>query len=308
VRPGATIGALLLVACAPPRQVALLGDFPLESGEVIRDCRITYRTFGRLDAARSNAVLLVPWAMGTSRQLAAQVGPGRLVDSSRFFVIAVDAFGNGAASSPSNSPLQKGPAFPRITIRDLVESQRRLLTQVLGIDHLAAVVGISAGGMQVFQWVTAHPEFADLAVAIAGSPRSTAADKQRWIAATTELQGKSRWARAGAALRRIEPREALRQLVLEVDDFDRQARAIAALDVGAPYGGSLATAAGAVRAKMLVVVSARDEVVDPAPALDFARLTGSRVVELDGRCGHLATSCEKEKMWEEAGRFLREPR
>jgi homoserine O-acetyltransferase len=304
VRPGATIGALLLLACAPSRQVALLGDFPLENGEVIRDCRITYRTFGRLDAARSNAVLLVPWAMGTSRQLAAQVGPGKLVDSSRFFVIAVDAFGNGVASSPSNSSLQKGAAFPRFTIRDLVESQRRLLTQVLGINHLAAVVGISAGGMQVFQWVTAHPELADLAVAIAASPRSTAEERERWISATTELQAASRWKRAGAALRRFQPREAVRQLTVEVQDFDRQARAIAGLDVGASFGGSVAAAAAAVRAKMLVVVSERDEVVDPGPALEFARLAGAEVFQLDGRCGHLATSCEKEKMWEVVGRFL----
>ncbi len=60
----------LLLACVPQQRFASLGDFALESGEVIRDCRIGYRTFGRLDEARANAILVTPWAMGTSRELA----------------------------------------------------------------------------------------------------------------------------------------------------------------------------------------------------------------------------------------------
>lgn len=76
-------------------QFAQLGDFKLDSGQVIRDCRIGYRTFGKLNHEKSNAILLTSWASGTSEQLASNVGPGRLVDSTKYYVIAVDALSNG---------------------------------------------------------------------------------------------------------------------------------------------------------------------------------------------------------------------
>ena len=269
----------LFLACAPRQQFATLGDFALENGEILRDCRIGYRTFGELDTARSNAVLVTPWAMGTSWDLARQIASGRLLDVSGRYVIAVDTFGNGVASSPSNSERQRGSAFPRFSMRDVVESQYQLLTRVLGVRHLEAVVGTSAGGMQVFQWATAHPEFIDRAVAIAGSPRSSPADRRRWD-------------------------EAVRQLPGDGTDFERQARAMAALDVSAPFGGSLQRAAGAVRAKLLVIVPEQDEVVDPAPALEFGRFARAEVLVLDGRCGHRAPTCEGEAVRSAIARFL----
>jgi len=272
--------ATLVLACAPPQQFAKLGDFALESGELLRDCRIGYRTFGELDGARSNAILVTPWAMGTSGDLARQIASGRLLDRSGRYVIAVDAFANGVASSPSNSERQRGSAFPRFSMRDLVESQYQLLTQVLGVRHLQAVIGTSAGGMQVFHWATAHPEFVDRAVAIAGSPRSSPADRLRWTTLADEA---------------------------DAVDFDRQALAMAAQDVSAPFGGSMERAAAAVRAKLLVIVPERDEVVDPAPALEFARLARAEVVVLDGRCGHRATSCEGEAVRSAVARFLEGP-
>src|SRR5438132_11498584 len=82
------------------QQFASLGDVKLTSGEMLRDGRIGYRTFGRLDAARSNAILFSTWFGGTSARLADLIGPGKLVDSSKYFVIAVDALGNGVSSSP----------------------------------------------------------------------------------------------------------------------------------------------------------------------------------------------------------------
>ena len=66
-------------------------------------------------------------------------------------MIFVDAFGNGVSSSPSNSETQPGSRFPTITIRDMVRQQHRFLTEVLGIEHLLAVTGISMGGMQSFE-------------------------------------------------------------------------------------------------------------------------------------------------------------
>ena len=91
---------------AQEQQFAALGDFKLKSGEVIRDCRIGYRTFGRLNEQKSNAIVLPTWASGTSEQLKSNIGPGRLMNSEKYFVIAIDALGNGVSSSPSNSKLQ----------------------------------------------------------------------------------------------------------------------------------------------------------------------------------------------------------
>lgn len=297
---------LAALACGARQQSFDLGDFALESGEVVRGCRIGYRTHGSLDARGSNAVLVVPWLMGTSRELAAQIGPGKLVDSSKYFVIAVDALGNGVSSSPSNSKAQPGGSFPAFSLRDMVESEHLLVTRGLGLRHLHAVVGISAGGMQVFEWATAHPGFFEKAVAVAGSPRSTAAERASWA----RLGGAGRepaWRRAARAARQGSPIEAARQLRIDADDLARQAQAIAGLDVTAPFGGSMERAAEAVQAESLVVVSRRDEVVDPAPALEMARLLGSEVVLLDGRCGHRATVCEKDVLWRAVERFLDGP-
>src|SRR6185369_8610459 len=93
----------LTVGCGWRQRKAAVGDLPLQGGGVIRDCVVGYRTFGRLAPDRRNAVLVLTWASGRSSDLFFQIGPGRLVDSSRYFVIVVDALANGVSSSPSNS-------------------------------------------------------------------------------------------------------------------------------------------------------------------------------------------------------------
>jgi homoserine acetyltransferase len=295
----------LSLACVPEQRFADLGDFTLENGEIIRGCRVGYRTSGELDAARSNAVLLTPWMMGTSREVLRQVTSGTLLDPSGIYAIAVDAFGNGVSSSPSNGEGQRGSAFPRFSMRDVVEGQYQLLTRVLGVSHLKAVIGTSAGGMQAFQWATSHPQFLDSAIAIAGSPRSSLADRQRWSGWTDEVRRDPAWKRAARSLQRGAPRDAFRQLIIDPDDFDRQAGAMAALDVSAPFGGSMQRAVAAVRARLLVVVPERDDAVDPAPALEFARLARAEVLVLDGRCGHRAPACERGAVQGAVARFLR---
>lgn len=135
------------------QKFAELGDFKLESGEVIRDCKLGYRTFGALNAEKSNAILFPTWFGGKSEQLAGNFGKGKMVDDTKFFVIAVDAIGNGVSSSPSNSRLHPEMAaekFPRFSIRDMVNAEHQLVTHTFGIKKLYAVMGISMGGMQTF--------------------------------------------------------------------------------------------------------------------------------------------------------------
>jgi len=302
---GPALALALLAACGSPQRFADLGDCPTAAGEPIRGCRLGYRTFGTLNAARDNAVLLLPWFQGRSADLAGHVGPSGIVDPSRHFVIAIDAFGNGVSSSPSNSTAQPGAAFPAFSIPDLVRAEHALVTRVLGLERLEAVVGVSMGGMQALGWATQFPGFARSVVAAVPSPRSTEADRRAWEAAAAAALARGRARRALSALLDLEPKAAY--FALRTDPFDHgaQARAIATLDLAAPFGGSLdAAAAAAAGARLLVAVSERDEVVDPAPARAFAAAAGARLLVLDGRCGHRATSCEQQALFEAARRFL----
>jgi len=291
------------------RKIARLGNLQLESGEVIYDCRVGYRTKGRLDASKSNAVLVAPWFQGTSRKLARQVGPGKLVDTSKYFVILADSLGNGVSSSPSNSRRQPGASFPIFSIRDIVASQHRLVSETFGLDHLRAVIGVSMGGMLVFQWVASHPHFMNKGISIVGSPQTQPDDRRRWEACIARLTTEGAWRRAGRALSRLAPRTAINEWLIRPHDHIRQGEAIASHDISAAFGGSMEGAVAAIRADLLVVGTWQDEEVNPAPAFELARMAHAEVLELDGRCGHQAPSCQQATLWRAVGQFLRkEPR
>lgn len=158
----------------PPHQRYQMGDLKLESGEVIKDFAISYVTHGTLNAKKSNAILMVTALTGNHHRLDFLIGPGKALDTTKYFVVATDAIGNGLTTSPSNSKAQPRMKFPRFGMRDMVESQRRLLTDKLGIDHVVAVVGPSMGGMQALQWGVSHPDFMDGLVALVPLARTPA--------------------------------------------------------------------------------------------------------------------------------------
>ena len=160
--------------------LAEIGNFKLVSGETIYKCKIGYRTFGTLNTEKSNAVLYPTWFGGKSESLANLIGPDKVVDSEEYFVIAVDALGNGVSSSPSNCEYQSNKNFPEITIKDMVNSQYKLLTEHLGIKKLHGMIGGSMGGMQVFEWIVSYPDFMEKAIAYVGSPKLTSFDILLW--------------------------------------------------------------------------------------------------------------------------------
>ena len=164
----------------PPHRLERLGDLPLESGETIRDFSISYVTHGTLNADKSNAILMTTAIGGNHHRIDFLIGPGKALDTDRYFVVATDAIGNGLSTSPSTSASQHGTAFPHFTIRDMVESQKRLLDR-LGITHLVAVAGASMGGMQALQWGVSHPGFMDALVAL------TPFARERFVAAVADF-------------------------------------------------------------------------------------------------------------------------
>jgi homoserine O-acetyltransferase len=308
----------------------MIGDLTLDSGQSIRNCKVGYRTWGTLDPSKANAILVTTWLGGTSESAGAWIGNGKLYDTSRYYVIAVDALGNGVSSSPSNSAEQPGPAFPRFTIRDMVRSQYELVTRTLHLTHLYAVSGLSMGGMQTFQWVVSYPAFLAKAVPILGTPRQTAYDLLLW---KTELDlidsVRDNPRPASAVLKAIAGMQALELHTpswivghvtpetlpafqhdeeaaigrLDLRDYASQLRAMIDHDI---YRGSPSPemTVRSIKAWMLIVVSAEDHMVNPAPAIQLGRLSRSEILTLAGDCGHLASGCEQTRLVREATRFL----
>ena len=103
---------------------------------------------------------------GNHHRLDFMIGPGKALDPEKYFIICTDAIGNGLTTSPSNSKVQPRMQFPKFTIRDMVESQYRLVKEKFGIEHVVAVIGPSMGGMQALQWGVSHPDFMDALVAM----------------------------------------------------------------------------------------------------------------------------------------------
>ena len=325
-----------IFAFAQEQQFADIGDLKLEQGGVIRECRIGYRTFGTLAADKSNVIVFPTWASGTTEQLKSNFGPGKLIDSTRYFVVAIDALGNGVSSSPSNSKLQPRMRFPQFTLRDTVESQHVLLTRVLKIERVKAVVGISMGGMQAFQWLVSYPNFMEKAIPIVGSPRLAPYDLIHWQAQIEALMRDRDWNGGNYAVNPSRDLDfAFGELLLtspadynrrktreqvfadlakaradahrtDANNKIRQVQAMMQLDVSQQFGGSLERAAQAVKAKVFVVVAKQDHVVTPEPAVQFAALLGAKVLNLEGDCGHLATGCEAQRLNAAVAEFLRD--
>jgi homoserine O-acetyltransferase/O-succinyltransferase len=153
-------------------QVFNLPRFTFESGATVPNVRVTYGTYGRLNAARDNAILLPSHYMADHHGYDWLIGPGLALDTTRYFLVATELFGNGHSSSPSNTPPPfHGPKFPVATIRDNVEAVHRLLVERLGITHLQAIIGFSMGAEQAFQWAVSYPDFSPRIVATAGTAR-----------------------------------------------------------------------------------------------------------------------------------------
>jgi homoserine O-acetyltransferase/O-succinyltransferase len=315
---------LVAPALAQQQQFGEIGDLKLVSGEALRECRVGYRTFGQINAEKSNIIVYPTWANGRTEQI--ESGMAWLTDAG-YFVIAVDALSNGVSSSPSNSRLQPRMKFPKITVRDMVESQHELLTRVLYIDHVKAVMGVSMGAMQTFQWAVAFPEFMDKTAPIVGSPRLAPYDFVHWQTQIDAIKNDRLWnngdytenpARAfeyevGAMIlttpeyynAHTTREQAFAEIAKSTDRYAgpdannkiRQVEAMMALDAADP---------SAVKAKMFIVVAKNDHTVTPGPALEFAKKLGVEPFILDNPCGHSVHACPDNGMGQAILKFLQQ--
>ena len=176
---------------ATPQSMHFAAPLPLQSGASLRDYTLAYETYGTLNADRSNAVLICH-ALNASHHVAGvyagqpksegwwdnMIGPGKPVDTNRFFVIGVNNLGScfgstGPMHTNPDTGRIYGADFPVVTVEDWVNAQARLL-DALGIQSLAAVMGGSLGGMQALSWTLQYPDRVRHAVVVASAPNLNA--------------------------------------------------------------------------------------------------------------------------------------
>ncbi|MEV1291595.1 alpha/beta fold hydrolase [Pseudonocardia sp. NPDC049635] len=158
-----------------------LGEFALEEGGVIPDLNLAVATFGTLNEARDNAILVTTWYSGTHQIFRdVYIGPDRALNPDRYFIVVINQIGNGLSTSPHNAAgANAGIAmsrFPHVRIGDDVRAQERLLREHFGIETLQLVVGGSMGAQQTYEWMVRFPGRVKRAAPIAGTAQNTPHD------------------------------------------------------------------------------------------------------------------------------------
>src|SRR4051812_6472937 len=147
-----------------------LGDVVLQRGATLRGAQLAYRTYGTLNADRSNVIVHPTWYSAWHDANEWTIGKGKACDPDKYFVVVPNQLNNGLSSSPSNTPPPyDGPNFPPVTFYDQVEVQHQLLTQKWGIESIELVLGSSMGAGQTYQWAVSHPEMVKRAAPIVGA-------------------------------------------------------------------------------------------------------------------------------------------
>ncbi len=192
-----TLSLSALLALAAPLHAAdypmptegdyVVGDFRFVSGETLPEVRMHYRIWGqpvRDDRGIvRNAVLILHGTTGSGTQFmrpefAGELfGKEQLLDATRYFIIIPDNLGHGKSSKPSDGLRAK---FPRYGYRDMIEAQRRLLTEGLSVNHLRLILGTSMGGMHTWLWGEIHPDFMDALMPFASLPTQISGRNRVW--------------------------------------------------------------------------------------------------------------------------------
>ncbi len=176
---GAIATAANAQAPKPDDQTWTIPDFRFQDGATLPAMKVHYLTLG---SPTNPAVLVLHGTGGTAAGMLGPnyggelFGPGQPLDARRFFIVIPDAIGHGASSKPSDGLRM---TFPAYNFTDMIEAQHRLLTEHLGVRHLAVVTGVSMGGMVTWQWGEQYPDFMDALVPLASTPAAMAG--RNWV-------------------------------------------------------------------------------------------------------------------------------
>jgi homoserine O-acetyltransferase len=322
----------------PDNQIASLGSFRFESGETIDDLKVSYGTYGALSPAHNNAILALHGCGGDHRLLEGLVGPGKALDTAKYFVVAPDFLGTASLRSdlttgPTNSGLKM--RFPRITARDWANADYKVVKEYLGLDHVVAAVGFSCGGIRAFQLALSHPDLAASVIVNQASPHTNPQTRlvlrhvddvialdAGWHGGMYEVNPTTGlaiavmeftpWLYAPAwyeknltTAAKLRDFEALWPRVWKLDARD----AYYMLDCWAEFNlgdtpgfnGDTKAALGAIKAKTLLIAIKEDLLIRREEML-FAKtaMREATYVEISSPCGHMASICGSDPNAEEA--------
>ena len=304
----------------------VLDTLHLESGEKIYPCRIGYRTLGQLNPEHTNVVLFPTWFGGTSRDIESLILNNNFIDTTRWYIIIVDALGNGISESPSTYYQE----FPDISILDMVTSQYLLVNKRFKLEKVYAIVGGSMGSLQVFKWLVTYPEFMEKAIPYVASPNFTSYDllylntQKDIIESGKEYnlpdQVINRQLRKVQALLSRTPEYIVKNISREETDkylntfnvdnpFFTVENWYSQLNAMYEYSIfnediNISKAVETVKADVFIIVSSTDHIVNPIPAIKLANNAGWQLLVLENDCGHLAIGCEMEKCVSFIAEFL----
>lgn len=150
------------------------GNVALQSGITLRGTKLVYKTYGTLAPDKSNVIVYPTSYSAQHTDIEWLIGPGRILDPTKYWIIVPNMLTNGLSTSPSNvaAPFDRG-RFPLVTSYDNVKLQHRLLTEVFGIARIALVYGWSMGGQQAYHWASMYPEMVARACVLCGSARTS---------------------------------------------------------------------------------------------------------------------------------------
>lgn len=303
---------------APPRHQDLhaLGDIHLRCGRTIGEARLSYLRIGELNAEGSN-LILVPSSYGARvEDLAWLAGP--VFDPERWCVVIAGMFGNGASSSPSHGAMGLAEQGWVVDQADNVAAQRRLLSEVFGVERPALIYGWSMGAQQAYRWAVDHPEQVERICCVCGTARTSPHNRLFLLSLRQALTADRHWNGAGFD---APPEQGLRTYALIYaswaasqpffrtisepveEHVERQwlphyqrhdpRDLIALLDTWLAHdvadGGDLDAALAGVRARTAVVAGSHDLYFPPADlAADAARIPGATFHRLESELGHRA--------------------
>ena len=303
----------------------VIPEFTFENGQKLTDMKVGYAQYGTLNADKDNMILVTHGTSGGRGSSAIFIGPGKAIDTNKYFVIAVDAIGGGLSSSPKDG---LGVAFPRYTIRDMVRAQYELVTKKFGVTKLVAVGGPSMGSFQALEWGINYPDAMKGLLLIVPGAKAPGSFRMACDAMFAAIKGDPKWQDGKYA---ENPTEGLRtaaqifgpwvvseeyldtlktpeeyQNVLNAfvkpytswDAVNWIWRYTASYnhDVSQPFGGDMRAALGKIKAKGLVLPSATDRTLPKSGAQEIYRgIKDSVYVEIPSLLGHSANNAGNEQ-------------